>query len=88
MHPPEPDDPDQSYTFLRDERPGEMMPGGTVLGRAILSRGRLKAETNSSSRADLLRERIEQGCARLLRHRAREQSDPFALADRPGRKVE
>ena len=76
VEPPERGAPDQSYVFMR---PGNVMHGAgenTVVGRAEVSGGKLRLETNSVARADSLRERIEIVCADLIRHRAREHSDP------------
>jgi hypothetical protein len=42
----------------------------------------LRLESNSITRADELRRRIEEACAGLVRRRAREHSDPLALAER------
>jgi len=53
----------------------------TVIARAWVSEGALKLESNSIARADELRRRIEEACTGLLRHRAREHSDPVALAE-------
>jgi hypothetical protein len=50
----------------------------TILGHAELSTTELKLETNSVTRADWLRERIEKACVGLLSHRLRTHSDPVA----------
>ena len=50
--------------------------GNTLVGRAEVSVGKLRLETNSVARADSLRERIETACGDLIRHRVREHSDP------------
>jgi len=76
VEPPERGAPDQGYVFMR---PGNAMHGSwenTVVGRAEVSAGKLRLETNSVARADSLRERIETACGDLIRHRAREHSDP------------
>ncbi len=76
VEPPERDEPDQGYVFTR---PGNAMHGSwqnTVVGRAEVSVGKLRLETNSVARADSLRERLETACGDLIRHRAREHSDP------------
>jgi hypothetical protein len=95
VKPPERGKPDQGYLFMR---PGNAMHGSwqnTVVGRAEVSGGKLRLETNSVARADSLRERIETACGDLIRHRAREHSDPtFQLrqggepADRGGAPVD
>ncbi|MEE9280651.1 MAG: SEC-C domain-containing protein [Myxococcota bacterium] len=77
--PPDPDAAEPSYEFLRDPPPGTPpAPGATLLGRARLSNERLILETNSVARADALRRRIEEACAKLVRHRAREHTDPLS----------
>jgi len=58
----------------------------TVLAHIVLQENRLQLETNSVERADRLRARLEVGCERLLRHRAREHGDPLSSA-RPGPKT-
>jgi hypothetical protein len=50
----------------------------TLIGRACLSAAGLRLETNSRERADALRARVEAACDGLLRHRAREHSDPLS----------
>ena len=60
-------------------RPGKAVHGfheNTVVGRADVSAGVLRLESNSVARADSLRERIEAACGDLIRHRTREHSDP------------
>jgi hypothetical protein len=51
----------------------------TVVGRARVEEAALRLETNSVQRADVLRARVEEACAGLLQHRAREHSDPQGL---------
>ena len=53
--------------------------GRTVVGRSVLGSDSLKLEGNSIARADALRERVESACGDLIRHRAREHSDPIGL---------
>jgi len=78
--PPDPGDAEPTYDFLR---------GDTLLGQARVTGDGLRLETNSVARADALRHRIEKACAGLVRHRAREHSDPLSeplrrdAADRP-----
>jgi hypothetical protein len=50
----------------------------TIVGRAELAGVSLRLETNSRERADALRARVEDACAGLLRHRAREHADPLS----------
>jgi hypothetical protein len=77
--PPDRGDPEPSYDFLRDAAPGSTSgPGATLLARARLSDARLTLETNSVARADAIRRRIEETCGALVRHRAREHSDPLS----------
>jgi hypothetical protein len=90
VQPPLPDDEEPEFTLLK---PGNRMyPSweNTVVGRAVLSAGALKLESNSIARADELRRCVEDACRGLLRHRAREHSDPLALASQrlPGTKAE
>ncbi|MHC4932733.1 MAG: SEC-C metal-binding domain-containing protein [Planctomycetota bacterium] len=78
--PPDPGDVEPTYDFLRND---------TLLGHARLSGNGLRLDTNSVARADALRRRIEKACEGLVRHRAREHSDPLsepvrsAIADKP-----
>jgi hypothetical protein len=69
----------QTYVFTRPGNPLHRGWENTVIGKAQISNGRLRLETNSVERADALRERIEIACGDLIRHRAREHSDPIAL---------
>lgn len=75
---PEPDDPDQAYVFAKSGNTMHQSWENTLIGRAALSAGKLRLETNSVQRADSLRARIEGACGELVRHRAREHSDPFS----------
>jgi hypothetical protein len=90
VRPPDGDDADPSYDFLRD--PPSDSPaaqGATLLGSLRLSGDRIRIETNSIGRADALRQRVEEACVDLVRHRAREHTDPLSeparreLAERP-----
>lgn len=81
MQPPE-ESGEHSFMFLR---PGNAMHKDwetTVVGSAWVSEGALKLEANSIARANELRRRIEEACTGLLRHRARDHSDPLALRQR------
>lgn len=51
----------------------------TVIGRAIVTAGKLKLETNSVKRADALRSRVEEGLQGFVRRRARQHSDVEGL---------
>ena len=71
------------------------MPGGSpargdpLLGSVRIARDRLRVETNSIARADALRQRVEEACGDLVRHRTREHVDPLSeplrreLVERP-----
>jgi hypothetical protein len=71
------------YLFLtagnRMQAPWE----NTLIGRACLEGRLLRLETNSPERADTLRARVEAACGGLLRHRAREHSDPLSSRAEP-----
>jgi hypothetical protein len=81
---PDPDDEQPSYTFVRPGKPRRenATPSleNTVLGRAWITGAELHVETNSRERADALRERLEAACGELIRHRARDHSDPLSSA--------
>ncbi len=82
---PEPGGGDTTaYVFLRPDDPTRPDGQQTVVGRVEMSPTALRIETNSRARADALRERIEGACGSHIRHRAREHSDPFALAAASG----
>lgn len=72
-------------TFTRQGNAMHASWENTILGRAELAEGRLKIETNSNRRADLLRRKIEEACTGLLVHRVREHDDPAALLAQAGR---
>ncbi len=69
-----------AYAFLRPDDPAQPDGQQTLIGRVEMSRAGLRIETNSLARADALRDRIEDACGSRIRHRAREHSDPLALA--------
>jgi hypothetical protein len=82
VRPPEPDEDDGVYQFLR---PGNRMYASwenAVIGTARLAGDSLRLETNSCERADVLRRRVEEACGDLVRHRAREHADPLSPAVR------
>ena len=66
------------YTFLRSGS----TPGGnldsTVVGHARLTDTALQLETNSRTRADALRERVEAACGDRIKYRIREHTDPLS----------
>lgn len=73
-----PDDPEPAYVFTKPSR--HVPPGWdrTVMGRATLSGDALRLESNSTQRADSLRELVEKLMGPLISHRAREHADPLA----------
>jgi hypothetical protein len=82
VRPPEPDEDDPVYDFLRPGNRVHASWENNVIGQARLSDASLRLETNSRERADALRRRVEEACGDLLRHRAREHSDPLSPAVR------
>jgi len=76
--PPEPGEADPAYAVLRRNDPPRRGMENTVVGRVMVSDGKLRAETNSVKRADALRAGIERACGERVRHRMREHSDPLA----------
>jgi len=76
VQPPEADEPEHSFTFVRTGNRMHESWESTVIGRAVVTDGTLRIETNSVRRADALRRRIETACGDRLRHRAREHADP------------
>ena len=86
VDPPERDEPRPTYTFIRSAKGAGQAREGTVIGTVIFSDGKLRLETNSLERADALRGRLEAATGKLIRHRAREHSDPIGmLRDRDNR---
>jgi len=73
------------YVFLTAGNRVHAHLENTVVGRARLVDAGLRLETNSRERADALRARVEAACRGLLRHRAREHSDPLSPAVREAR---
>jgi len=78
VEPPDRDERERVYVFLRPSGGAKKPERRTVLGRAVVAEGRLRLETNSRERADSLRGAVEMACGELLRHRLREQTDPLA----------
>ena len=74
------DDESGDPVFVFSEQGNRMHASwdNTLVGRACLSDAGLRLETNSRERADALRARVEAACGELLRHRAREHSDPLS----------
>ena len=66
-------------------RPGNAMHASwqnTVVGRIVVTpTGRVRVETNSIARADLIRARAESACGEMLRHHAREHSDMMSMVE-------
>jgi hypothetical protein len=77
-----PEDGEECFSFLKSGNAMHRNWESTLIGRGWISMDSLKLESNSVARADELRRRIEKACAGLIRHRAREHSDPMALAER------
>jgi hypothetical protein len=80
--PPRSAEADQAYVFTVPGNPKHGSWDNTVVGRAEVLMDRLRLETNSVNRADSLRHQIETACGDLIRHRAREHSDPFGQLGR------
>ena len=74
---PDRNETDPSYRFISD--PASPM-GGTLIGTASVSAGKLRIECNSVERSDTLRARLETALGRVLAHRLREHSDPLSSA--------
>ncbi len=69
------------FLIARAGIPTNKTQGSTLLGRIWVDGGRLRSQTNSVNRADDLRARLEATCHGLIRHLAREHSDPLARLD-------
>ncbi|MYN67405.1 MAG: DUF2384 domain-containing protein [Acidobacteria bacterium] len=67
------------YAFLRPHDPPHPDGEQAVIGHVRVEPTVLRLETNSVTRADALRARIETACGTRIRHRAREHTDPQAL---------
>ena len=67
------------YAFLRPHDPPHPDGEHAVVGRVRVEPTTLRIETNSVTRADALRARIEKACGTRIRHRAREHTDPQVL---------
>jgi hypothetical protein len=80
---PEEDAEEPGVTVFTFTKPGNRMHASwdnTIVGNVWLAADELRLETNSTERAEALRERVEQACAGMLRHLARKRSDPWAAA--------
>lgn len=67
------------YAFLRPHDPPHPDGEQAVIGRVWVEPTELRVETNSVTRADALRTRIEKACGSWICHRAREHTDPQVL---------
>ncbi|MCK4304272.1 MAG: SEC-C domain-containing protein, partial [Candidatus Eisenbacteria sp.] len=68
-----------TYAFIQSAKGTGLGWEETLIGTVIFSDGKLRLETNSLKRADALRERLEAATGTLIRHRAREHSDPVGM---------
>lgn len=84
VEPPAPGEADRSYVFIRRSDATGSAWNNTVIGRAAVSKGKLRLESNSVQRADTLRRQVESACRGLLRHRGRNHSDPLSERVRGG----
>jgi hypothetical protein len=78
VDPPEVAESDPVYVFLRSGNALHKSWENTVVGHGRLLGTSLQLETNSKSRADVLRARVEGVCGGLISHRAREHADPVS----------
>ncbi len=89
VDPPEAGESTPVYVFLRSGNALHKSWENTVVGHGRLLATSLQLETNSKSRADVLRARVEAACGNLISHRVREHTDPLsekALLPETGRK--
>lgn len=70
--PPDTVDGDVEIVIHRNHSPSDPMPGGTVIGRILVSPFHLKVETNSVERAFHLRSQVEDACDDAVRFERRE----------------
>jgi hypothetical protein len=73
------DTADGQYVLTKPGNPKHKKWENTVTGVMRFDRNTLKGETNSIARADALRSVLEGALGPLIKHRAREHSDPVAL---------
>jgi len=78
VDPPESGESPPVYVFLRSGNALHKSWENTVVGHGKLLATSLQLETNSKSRADVLRARVEGVCGGLISHRAREHADPVS----------
>ena len=78
VSPPDVGESDPRYVFLRSGNALHKSWENTVVGHGRLFSTSLQFETNSKSRADVLRARVEAACGDLISHRAREHTDPVS----------
>ena len=78
VDPPEVGESDPAYVFLRSGNALHKSWENTVIGHGRFLETSLQLETNSTSRADTLRARVEVACGGLISHRAREHTDPVS----------
>ena len=76
VDPPKAGESDPAYVFLRSGNALHKSWEKTVVGRGRLLDTFLQLETNSTSRADTLRARVEVACSGLISHRVRAHADP------------
>jgi len=84
VDPPDPEDEEPAYVFLREGNRQHPSWENTVVGRARVEGSVLRLETNSQERADALRSTVEAACGPRIRHRAREHADPLSKPAREG----
>ncbi len=75
-----------AFPFMR---PGRLSKQGmdTLYGRVLVGERRLRIETNSEARADILRSRLEGICGALVMHRLREHRDRLRASAHGARTV-
>jgi hypothetical protein len=78
VDPPKEGESDPAYVFLRPGNALHKSWENTVVGHGRLLETSLQLETNSTSRADTLRARVEVACGGLISHRVREHADPVS----------
>ncbi|MCY4597733.1 MAG: SEC-C domain-containing protein [Bryobacterales bacterium] len=74
-------DPDSPrFAISRPSDPAEPEGRRILLGRVYLEAAELRIETDSTERADALRQRVEAACGSRIRHRQREKRDQMTFA--------
>jgi hypothetical protein len=82
---PQRDQSDPNAMVITITKPGNTRMkswDNTVVGRLVIKGSRMRAESNSTRRADSLRGRIELHLKGLVRHRLREEKNPAELIER------